>query len=91
MRHTYENMGASSTNARVKRYRDKRARAGRTRVELYLDRRTLDAVERYATEEGQYRSATVADLVVIALCFEGRLFDPWHSPRVAKRIQECFR
>jgi hypothetical protein len=54
-------------------------------VELYLDRRTLEAVDRYATEEGQYRSATLTDLVITALCFEGRLSDPWFSPRIAEK------
>jgi hypothetical protein len=84
-------VGSSSIRARVRRCRAKRARAGRTRVELYLDEKTLDAVERFATEEGQYRSATLTDLVITALCFEGRLSHPWFSPRIAEKIRGCFR
>jgi hypothetical protein len=80
-----------STAARVKRCRDKRAGVGLTRVELYLDRRTLDAVHRYAKELGEYRSSVLTSMVVTGLCFEGRMSHPWHSRRIVERIQKYFR
>jgi hypothetical protein len=56
------------TRSRVKRCRDKQATSGRVRVELYLDQTTLDAVDRYADELGQYRSATLTEMILTGLC-----------------------
>jgi hypothetical protein len=65
-----------ATRARVKRCRAKKAAAGRARVEIYMDQRILDAVERYAAVVELPRALTLRKLVLMGLYIERRLPAP---------------
>jgi hypothetical protein len=74
-----------STRDRVRRSRDKQAAEGRVRVELYLDRATLDIVDAYVREHKWYRSVMLEEMILTGLCFEGLMSDP------TKRIEAISR
>lgn len=77
-----------SSRDRVQRHRANKAASGRIRVELYLDRNEIAALERYANDIEDTRPSALRSLVVTGLRVEQCLPIPgWFSDRVRKRFR----